>query len=142
MTVAYGWATSPIAWKRSTAMELAIFGSTNAAGFAPGWTNEQAIVAFGSAYLDLTKQPPAPDATLTTVNVFGSTKIVVPAGSRVRAEGFALFGSRRVTVTPADGPTLRLRFFVLFGSVMVVEGAPLAQPVAVASPGEGHVFPY
>src|SRR5690349_5885677 len=129
--------------ERSAAMELAIFGSTNAAGFAPGWTNEQAIVVFGEAHLDLTKQPPAPDATLTAVNIFASTKIVVPAGSRVRAEGFALFGSRRVSITSADGPTLRLQFFVLFGSVVVVEGAPLAQPVAaVASPGEGHVFPY
>ena len=124
-------------------MELAIFGNTNAAGFAPSWTDEQTVVVFGSAHLDLTKQSPAPDATLTTVSVFGSTRIVVPAGSQVRVQGMALFGSRRVSVKPAAGPTLHLRCFVLFGSVVVVEGAPLALPVVAATPpGEGHVFPY
>ncbi len=122
-------------------MQLAVFGSTDATGFPGGWTSERAFVLFGSAKLDLTARPPAPDAALTVCAIFGEVKIIVPAGSRLALDGFSLFGSRTVKVQPGDGPDLRIRAFALFGGVTVKEGAPV--PIMVEQQAaERRVFPY
>ncbi len=122
-------------------MQLAVFGSTDATGFPAGWTSESAFVLFGSAKLDLTARPPAPDAALTACAIFGEVKIIAPAGSRVVLDGFCLFGSRTVKVQPGDGPDLRIRAFSLFGSVNVKDGAPV--PIMVEQQAaERRVFPY
>lgn len=102
-------------------MQLAVFCSTDEGGFAPGWANEIIVLLFGSAKLDLTKRPPAPDARLTVIAIFGGAKIIVPAGTSVIVGGFSLFGSREVKARAGDGPNLSLQAFVSFGGVEVVE---------------------
>jgi hypothetical protein len=104
-------------------MHLAIFGSTDASSFAPDRAREASVVLFGRATLDLAEQPPAPDATLVVVTLFGATKILVPAGSRVLGGGLCLFGSRRVAVRPGYGPDLRVLAVSIFGGLTIAEPA-------------------
>ncbi len=122
-------------------MQLAVFGSTDATGFPSGWTSETAFVLFGSAKLDLTTRPPAPDAALTACAIFGEVKIIVPAGSRLALDGFSLFGSGSVKAQRGNGPDLRIRAFSLFGGVTVKEGAPVPVPLELQA-AERRVFPY
>lgn len=119
-------------------MQLAIFGNTSEAGFAPEWMDETAVAIFGSAHLDLTRQSPLSSAVLKVATIFGSAKIVVPPGARVTTKGFALFGSSRVRVEQGSGPELQVNFFVLFGEVKIVEGVARAIP----APLNGETFPY
>lgn len=124
-------------------MQLALFGTTDEGGFVPGWLAETVLLLFGGADLDLTKRPPAPDATLTVVAIFGGAKVVVPAGSRVTAGGFSLFGGRSVKVGPGAGPDLRLNAVTVFGGIEVVE-APAR--LGAERPAEGveapRTFPF
>ncbi len=119
-------------------MQLAIFGNTGEAGFAPKWTDETAVAVFGSANLDLTRQSPMSSAALKVAAIFGSAKIVVPPGARVTTKGFALFGNSQVKVEHGAGPELQINFFVLFGEVKIVEGVARALP----APLSGQTFPY
>ncbi|GIV97371.1 MAG: hypothetical protein KatS3mg057_2028 [Herpetosiphonaceae bacterium] len=105
-------------------MHFAVFGSTDEAGFTPDWTDEEVIVLFGDANLDLTKRSPGFDAALTVLALFGSAKITVPPGSRVTVNGLSVFGDRKVDVLPADGPVIHMTLTTLFGSVRVVEAKP------------------
>src|SRR4051812_42643871 len=119
-------------------MQLAVFSSTNEAGFAREWEEEVAVALFGSVELDLTKRPPALEATLTVASVFGAVKVIVSPGTRVMTHGIALFGSARAKVEPGVGPELHIRFLSLFGSVTVVEGKV---PALEATTGQ-QVFPF
>jgi len=119
-------------------MQLAIFGNTSEAGFAPGWMNETAVAVFGSANLDLTRQSPLSDAALKVAAIFGSAKIIVPPGARVITKGIALFGNSRVKVEHGAGPELQVNFFVLFGQVTIVEGKARILPAPLGS----QTFPY
>ena len=122
-------------------MQLAVFSSSNESGFARGWVEESAVAVFGSIELDLTKRPPAPDATLAATAVFGSVKVIVPAGTHVRTSGMALFGSAQSKVGPGAGPELHIRAFTLFGGITVAEGAAVA-PEASAPAGNERTFPF
>jgi len=104
-------------------MHLAIFGSTDATSFAPDWAREASVVLFGRATLDLAEQPSAPDAALVAVTLFGATRVLVPAGSRVLGGGLCLFGSRRVAVRPGYGPDLRVLAVSIFGGLTIAEAA-------------------
>ena len=120
-------------------MHLAIFGSTDATSFAPDRAREATVVLFGRATLDLTEQPPAPDATLVAVTLFGATKVLVPAGSRVLGGGLCLFGSRRVAVRPGYGPDLRVLAVSIFGGLTIAEVAP---DRAAAEPRGRRALPF
>jgi predicted membrane protein len=122
-------------------MHLAIFGSTDAAGFAPRWTSETVVVIFGSALLDLTERLPADDATLNVRAVFGSVKVIVPSGTRLSVQGLSLFGERRVKVQAGEGPTLRLRAGAVFGTIEVIESPRDAIPPQVAKSDERIFLP-
>ncbi|HEY8601834.1 MAG TPA: hypothetical protein VIL85_25630 [Thermomicrobiales bacterium] len=119
-------------------MQLAIFGNTSEAGFAPEWTNETAVALFGSAHLDLTRHSPMSSAALKIAVIFGSAKIVVPPGARVTTRGMALFGNSLVKVEHGTGPELQIDFFVLFGEMKIVEGTARAMPTPLSS----QTFPY
>ncbi len=119
-------------------MQLAVFGNTSEAGFAPEWTDETAVAIFGSANLDLTRQSPLSNAALKVAAIFGSAKIIVPPGARVSTKGIALFGNSQVKVEHGTGPELQVNFFVLFGQVTIVEGKVRALP----APLGGQTFPY
>lgn len=118
-------------------MQLAVFSSTNEVGFVREWEDEVAVAIFGSVELDLTKRPPALDATLTVASVFGSVKVIVPPGTRVVTNGIAIFGSARAKVAPGVGPELHVRCLALFGSVVVVEGK-----VPALATTSGQTFPF
>ena len=119
-------------------MQLAIFGSTSEAGFAPDWSEEAAIAIFGSVTLDLTLHPPMADANLTVAAVFGEAKVIVPPGARVLTKGIALFGGSKVKVQPGLGPDLTINFLALFGEVKIIEGKARAIPARAIE----QTFPY
>lgn len=78
------------------------------------------VALIGGARLDLSEADiPAAGATYTHVALIGGISATVPAGVRVRAEGFSLIGGRSVELdeTSPDAPTVRLRVFSLIGGI-------------------------
>ena len=118
-------------------MHLAIFSETTKSDFPAAWSAQSALVLFGNATFDLTKQPLDTDARLNVFSIFGAAKVVVPAGTRVVTDGVALFGAAKVKGDAAAGPEVRIRYLALFGAVEIVE----AKSATLAS-GAGPVFPY
>jgi hypothetical protein len=100
-------------------MNVALFGGFGKAPFAPGWRRETALALLGGGDLDLSEAPPAEDARLTAIAVFGGIDVRVPPGARVAMSGLSLFGGRDVKVPPGDGPTIRIRAFAVFGGVSI-----------------------
>lgn len=120
-------------------MHLTLFASSDAAAFAPRWTDESVVVVLGSALLDLTARPPADVATLRVRAVLAGVKIIVPAGTRLSLSGTCLFGERRVETRGGDRPLLRLHAVAVFGSIEVIE-APLDAPRLLRPPIEECSF--
>ena len=100
-------------------MNVVIFGSFGKRMLAPGWTKETAIALAGGGDFDLTGIEPGENARLTAVAIFGGIDVVVDDNTNVTMGGFSLFGSREVTVSGGDGPTIRVRAFALFGGIDV-----------------------
>lgn len=124
-------------------MQLALFGMGNVSelGLRPEWTNEVVVTLFSSGTLDLTKRPPAPDARLTIVVLFGSANVVVPPDCRLTVGGISLVGARSVRAEPATGPDLRINLFAAFGGgdIRQATGKQVTGPGAVA---EEQPFPF
>ena len=100
-------------------LNIAVFGSFGNRMLAPGWTKESAVALIGSGRFDLTQVEAGGDARFTAVAVLGSMKLIVDEGTQVTMTGFSLFGSRNVEVTPAGGPSIRIRAIAVLGSVNV-----------------------
>ena len=106
-------------------MNVVIFGSFGKRMLAAGWKKETAIALAGGGDFDLTGIEPGENARLTAVAIFGGIDVVVDDNTNVTMGGFSMFGSREVTVSGGDGPTIRVRAFALFGGIDV---APPKQP--------------
>ena len=100
-------------------MNIVVFGSFKKRVLPAGWTKDTAIAVLGSGDFDLTGVQPGENARLTAAAVLGSIDIVLDEGTNVVMSGFSLFGSRQVKVMGGDGPTIRVRGIVLFGSVKI-----------------------
>ena len=100
-------------------MNVVIFGSFGKRMLAPGWKKETAIALAGGGDFDLTGIEPGENARLTAVAIFGGIDVVVDDNTNVTMGGFSIFGSREVTVSGGDGPTIQVRGFALFGGVDV-----------------------
>lgn len=100
-------------------MNIAVFGSFGQRVLASGWSRETAVALLGGGDFDLTGVVPGDGARLTAVAIFGGIDVIVDEGTQVTMGGFSLFGSRVVKVTPGDGPAMRVRAVVFFGSVEV-----------------------
>jgi hypothetical protein len=118
-------------------MHLAIFSDTTKSHFPDEWTEQSALILFGNAKFDLTRQPMDAYARLKVFSIFGAAKVIVPAGTRVVTDGVAIFGAATVRGESTVGPEVRIRYLALFGNVEIVEAK--AEPVTF---GSGRVFPY
>jgi hypothetical protein len=121
------------------AMHLAIFSDTTKSHFPDEWTEQSALILFGNAKFDLTRQPLDAFARLKVFSIFGAAKIIVPPGTRVVTDGIALFGAASVRGESTVGPEVRVRYLALFGSVEIVEAK--GEQLAFAE-RPGPVFPY
>jgi hypothetical protein len=133
----YANATGGDSTERTIAMHLAIFSDTTKSHFPDEWTEQSALILFGNAKFDLTRQPMDTYARLNVFSIFGAAKVIVPAGTRVVTDGVALFGAASVRGESTVGPEVRIRYLALFGNVEVVEAK--SEPVPI---GTGRVFPY
>ncbi len=68
-----------------------------------------------SAEFDISEAPPAEDSRLSVIVVFGAIKILVAHGTRVRTQGFSLFGGREAMVAPGEGPEVNITAVAFFG---------------------------
>ena len=118
-------------------MHLAIFGEITKSDFTYEQAEQSALILFGNGTFDLTKRPMGMLARLDVFSIFGSAKVIVPAGTRVVTGGVAIFGAAKVESDSEVGPEVHIRYLALFGSVEVIEGKPA--PFAATS---GQVFPY
>lgn len=100
-------------------MNIVVFGSFGKRVLPPGWTKDTTVAVLGSGTFDLTAVAAGDNPRLTAVAILGSVTIVADPGTNIALSGFSLFGSRNVEVVGGDGPTIRLRAIVLFGSVIV-----------------------
>ena len=101
-------------------VQVSIFGSS-VTGAAPGWTKETVVSILGSLKLDLSGSPPADGARLTVVSVVGSTRIVVPKGTRVSVSGLSIVGSRKLKVAQGEGPGVSIAVYALLGSTKITD---------------------
>lgn len=102
-------------------MNIAIFGGFGKRPLPPGWKRETALVALGSGELDISDVPPAEGAKLTVVAIFGSARIVVSPGTKVRMQGFSIFGGRESSVAHGEGPEVNVNAIAIFGGVRIKE---------------------
>ncbi len=100
-------------------MNLALFGGFEKQPFAPGWTKETVVAAFGGGELDLRHAPPGDGARLTAVALFGGVEIVVAPGTRVSMSGASVLGGRSVKVQPGEGPEIAMKLVAVFGGIEV-----------------------
>lgn len=129
--------------ERGPWVQIALFGmgNVNELGLRPEWTSETVILLFGGATLDLTRRPPAPDARLTVVVLFGGVRLLVPAESRLTVGGFSLFGGRSVRAESGTGPDLRIDIFSAFGGAEIKE-APARTTTTRPPVVEDRTFPF
>ena len=104
-------------------MNVAIIGGFGKRPLAPGWKKETAFAALGGGEFDISEAPPAEESRLTLVAVLGGIKVLVTPGTRVRMQGFSLFGAREAVVSPGEGPDLHVTAVALFGGVRIQEKA-------------------
>ena len=123
--------------ERTTAMHLAIFSDTVKSHFSEERPDQSALILFGNAKFDLTRQPIDLFASLRVFSIFGSARVLVPPGTQVVTDGVAIFGAAKVRSTSTVGPEVRIRYLALFGNVEVIEAED--EPVAVHA---GRVLPY
>ena len=102
-------------------MNVAIFGRFGNRPLAPGWKKETAFAAIGGAEFDISDAPPSEGARLTVIVVLGSMKILVAPGTKVRMQGFSLFGGREALVKPREGPNVSITEVAVFGRVKITE---------------------
>lgn len=100
-------------------MNIAVFGGFGERMLAPGWTKETSLALLGGGEFNLANIAPGDDARLTAVAIFGGIDIIVDQGTQVTMTGFSLFGSRKVTVTAGEGPSLTVHAVAIFGGVEV-----------------------
>jgi predicted membrane protein len=86
-----------------------------------GWTDEGGLNVIGSSRIDAAAATPGEGAKLSLYSIVGGIDVVVPRGARVRLEGFSLLGSRRVEVTPGDGPEITINAISIVGRLRVTE---------------------
>jgi predicted membrane protein len=96
----------------------AVFGSREEK-LPADWDAVTARAIFGSVELDASATTPGPERAVRAFCLFGAVKLVVPEGARVHAAGASVLGSREVSVTPGDGPEVRLNATAIMGSVEV-----------------------
>ena len=103
---------------------VSVFGDITRSGSWPPRRTTSPIALFGDIDLDFAQATmPAGEAVINAVAPFGNIDVVVPADSHVDVGGFALFGSKKVSVadpgSAETAPTIRVRGFTIFGSVKV-----------------------
>ena len=104
-------------------MNVAIIGGFGRRPLAPGWKKETAFAALGGGEFDISDAPPAEESRLTLVAVLGGIKVLVAPGTRVRMQGFSLFGGRNAVVPSGKGPDLHVTAIAVFGGVRIEEKA-------------------
>ena len=78
---------------------MSVFGDITRSGSWPPRRTTSPIAMFGDIDLDFGQATmPAGEAVINAVAPFGNIDVVVPAGGRVDVGGFALFGSKKVSV--------------------------------------------
>ena len=95
---------------------VSVFGDITRSGSWPPRRTTLPIALFGDIDLDFRQATvPSGEVVVNAVAPFGNIDVVVPAGSHVDVGGFALFGSKKVSVAErrlgrdgADDPRARL----------------------------------
>ncbi len=100
-------------------MQLALFGDQRQTLPADS-TTETAVSILGDVRLDAAAGA-GPGARLTFIGLAGDLILRVPPGSRIRTNGFTVFGDPRVEVSQADGPEITVQNFSLFGDVRITD---------------------
>lgn len=88
-----------------------------------------AVAVMGSCKLDLRKATLASgELVINAFAVMGEIKVIVPAGTQVELEGFAIMGSKECRVDDEniypDSPLIRVRGYAVMGGVVVVSDDP------------------
>ena len=103
---------------------VSVFGDITRTGPWPARRPLSPVTLFGDIDLDLRQATmPAGELAINAVAPFGNIDVLVPEGAEVDVGGFALFGSKKISVreAPSDvaAPVVRVRGFTLFGSLKV-----------------------
>ncbi|HEY8483101.1 MAG TPA: DUF1707 domain-containing protein [Longimicrobiales bacterium] len=133
--------------RRSRDVLLAILSGVNRRG---QWSPPRELVVaavMGGADLDLREARLLPGVTEVTVYAFmGGVRIVVPPELRVEIGGFAFMGGvdpgpeAREAASTADGPTLRVRTYVVMGGVSIERsGAGAAEQGGTPASGQARL---
>jgi hypothetical protein len=84
------------------------------------WTKETVLAILGEAKLDASSGA-GPGASLTFVGLGGDLVLRVPPGSRINDGGLSLAGGRKITVSPGDGPEIKVGVYGLFTDVEITD---------------------
>jgi len=103
--------------------DVTLFGDVERRG-PWGRQHNVAISLFGDIELELQEASVGTgEVAITAVSPFGDVDLTVPDGTEVDANGFTLFGSKRVSVrsvtTGRPALAVRIRGFSIFGSIKV-----------------------
>ena len=99
-------------------MQVTILGERRSS-LPANWVKETLVAILGDARVDATRT--GPDASLTVIGLFADATIRVPRGSRISDGGFSLLGDRKITVSPGEGPEIRVNSYGLLSDVQVTE---------------------
>ena len=100
-------------------MQVAVFGDQRVT-LPPRWSKATAVSLLGDVHVDASAGIGS-GAQLTFFGVAGDLVVRVPAGCRVRTDGFVLFGDPVIDVLQGDGPEVSITSFALFGDVRVTD---------------------
>ena len=84
------------------------------------WTKETVVAVAAETSFDASAGA-GRDASLTFIGLFGDLEIRVPSGSRIKEGGLSLIGDKKIEVSPADGPEIRIKVYGLFSDVRITE---------------------
>ena len=118
----------PVRLQRGLAWSLALFGTNRKKARWRLDRKARAVAVVGACWLDLREASiDADEVTITALAVFGTIKVVVPAGIGVELSGLPLFGAKTDATSGRvipEAPVVRVRGFPIFGSVRVIESEP------------------
>jgi hypothetical protein len=107
---------------------VAIYNGLDFASTAPALRHVAVTAWYGGGTLDLRGATLDPAGARMTIRaIFGGFRVIVPGTWRVEVGGTGIFGAfgdgRRADLASAEGPSLRLEGFAVFGGVGIVSEA-------------------
>ncbi len=100
---------------------ISMFSGTEKKYNSQAFLGGKVTTLFGGTDIDLRESKPADGAIIDIFTMFGGTEITVPESWDVQLDAIALLGgvSDERKSTPANGPKLRIKGFVMFGGLEV-----------------------